>query len=520
MDNERISRRTILRTVGAGVAGTALASRTAAAQPADDEYVVGFEPGHGRAAVRGAADSIRRELDFGPIGRAISGRFPEPAREALRNNPNVRYVEENGLMQAVGQKTPYGLERIDADATIAAGETGDGVSVAILDTGIDPRHEVLAENLGEGYAAASAACTTDCGFWYGNDIAECLTEWDDDNDHGTHVAGTAGAADNGVGVLGVAPEATLHPVKVLQCDGDGTFDDVAAGIKWSADRGHDVQNLSLASATDSSVVRDAVAYAIQRNVVVVAAAGNDGPCTDCVGYPAAYDEVIAVSATDRNDDLADLSSTGPQIDIAAPGADVTSAIPRDGYAAFSGTSMAAPHVAGAAAVLIAAGVAPDDVRARLELTADDVGLEAIEQGAGRLNVADALTLEDGDDGEDESGGSEDDGNDEDGTDDGDEDNTGAEETAPSIDAFAVSSRTAGPWTRATVDWRVSDADGDLETVTVELLAGTRVVASQSTAASDSTAADSHELRTREAAETVRLTVVDAAGAETSETRSL
>ncbi|ELY61308.1 subtilisin-like serine protease [Natronococcus amylolyticus DSM 10524] len=502
MPSEDFARRTVLRGVGAGIAGTALVGQASATDVRDDEYVVGVEPDSGLEQAREAADEVRRELDFGSIGRAVSGRFSENAVEVLENNPNVRYVEPNGLMWALEQETPYGIEQVDADLAIDEGETGDGVSVAVIDTGIDAQHETLEANLGEGYATEDAACTTDCGggpFGGGNDIDDCLEEWDDDNDHGTHCAGTAGAADDGTGVLGVAPDATLHAVKVLQCDGGGTLDDIAAGIQWSADQGHDVQNMSLGSDTDSDVVRDAVQYADERGVVMVAAAGNDGPCTDCVGYPAAYDEVIAVSATDEDDDLADFSSTGPEVDIAAPGVDVLSTIPRDDYDEFSGTSMSSPHVAGAAATLIAAGTDPADVRAELTAAADDVGLDDNEQGAGRLNVADALDIEGSDD------------------DDDDEDDDDPADADPVIDTFAVERSSSGPWSNADVDWAVSHEDSALESVTTELLADSNVLESESSSVGGASAAGEHELRSRDDPDTVRLTAVDESGTAVTET---
>jgi subtilisin len=500
MSGENLSRRTVLQGIGTGVAGTALVGQVSAREGDEDEYIVGVEPDRGREQARNEAESVRRELDFGAIGRAVAGRYSEDAIENLQNNPNVRYIERNELMWALEQETPYGIEQVDADVAIDDGETGDGVSVAIIDTGIDAQHETLAANLGEGYATADADCTTDCGggpFGGGNDIDDCLEPWDDDNDHGTHCAGTAAAADDGAGVLGVAPDATLHAVKALQCDGGGTLDDIAAGIQWSADQGHDVQNMSLGSDTDSDVIHDAVQYADQQGVVMVAAAGNDGPCSDCVGYPAAYDEVIAVSATDENDNLADFSSTGPEVDVAAPGVDVLSSVPRDDYEEFSGTSMACPHVAGAAATLIAAGTDPADVRDELAAAADDIGLDDNEQGAGRLNVADALDIEDDDD-----------------DDDDDEDPIDSD---PSIETFSVETSGNGPWSSADVDWSVADADGALESVTTELLDGSSVLESESSSVDGSSASGEHDLRSRDGPDAVRLIVADEAGNETSET---
>ena len=400
-----ITRRRVLRGAGAvGVMGLVGTQSAGAEERNPDRHIVGVAPGRADVARR-EADDVRHVLDFGDIGMAVSGRYPEQALESLANNPNVRYIEENGEMHA-HQTTPYGIEITDADVAIDDGNTGDGVSVAILDTGIDAQHETLEENLGEGWATEDAAGDDDCGggppWASGNDIDECLEEWDDDNDHGSHVAGTAAAADNGDGVLGVAPDATLHAVKVLDCEGSGTFDDIAAGIEWSADQGHEVQNMSLGSDSDSEVVEDAIEYAAGEGVVMVGSAGNDGECTDCVGFPARHPEVIAVSATDENDDLADFSSTGPEVELAAPGVDTLSTIPRDDYDEFSGTSMSAPHVSGAAASVIADGTTDrEEVRSQLKESADDIGLDDNEQGAGRLNVADAVDAEEEEDDDDD-----------------------------------------------------------------------------------------------------------------------
>ncbi|EMA58112.1 subtilisin-like protease C [Halorubrum kocurii JCM 14978] len=569
------------------------------------EVNVGVRNDAGRSAAKRAAAEVKREFAFD----ALTIRVAPAAAENLENNPNVRYVEENGTMEAFEQTTPYGIETTDADLAIDDGDTGAGVDVAVIDTGIDAQHETLQANLGEGWAATDAACTTNCGGGGpggggGNDIGECLAEWDDDNDHGTHCAGTAAAADDGAGVLGVAPEATLHAVKVLACDGSGSFDDIAAGIEWSADQGHDVQSMSLGADTDSSVVGDALGYAADRGVVMVAAAGNSGPCTDCVGFPARDDRVIAVSATDETDALADFSSTGPEVELAAPGVDTLSTVPRDDYAEFSGTSMACPHVSGAAAQVIADGTTDRDaVRTALLDAADDVGLAENEQGSGRLNVADALGG--GDDGNDaptvdDLGVSEvetDDGDaefdaswavsDADGnldavdltlTDDtageteeqtsvgvsgdaasdatrlvaaGDDgsgndytvelvvtDTEGASTTdaasvteseesgdgdsAPAVDEFAVTDDSNPNWSRHTVEWTVSDADGDLATVTTEQLTGDgSVVDTVSTSVSGGSASDADDLESRRTSVAeIRLTAVDDAGNETLETKSV
>ena len=450
MARKDITRRKVLKYTGGAVGAAGLAGTATAKDHL--EVNVGYANARGRRAALEAATAVKREFSFG----ALTVTVPQEAVDGLAADRNVRYVEENGEMYAFDQTTPYGIEITDADVAIDDGNTGDGVSIAILDTGIDAQHETLEENLGEGWATDDAACTTDCGGgpFGGNDIDECLEEWDDDNDHGSHCAGTAAAADNGVGVLGVAPDATLHAVKVLDCEGGGSFSDIAAGIEWSADQGHEVQSMSLGADSDSDVVSDAIEYAVERNVVLVAAAGNDGECSDCVGFPARHEEVIAVSATDENDDLAGFSSTGPEVELAAPGVGVLSTVPRDDYTEFDGTSMACPHVSGAAATVIADGTTDREaVRAELKEAADDIGLDDNEQGAGRLNVADAVDAEEGDDDEED--------------DDDDEDENVSVATGEATDIGETSATLNGEVTElenadeADVGFEYGESDGDL-----------------------------------------------------------
>ncbi|WP_238593268.1 S8 family peptidase [Natronobacterium lacisalsi] len=386
VDESHVSRRSILQVTSGAVAGVGITGLTAADSDGLLEVNVGFENQRGRNAAVEAADEVRREFAFD----AMTITVPQEAISGLQRNPNVRYVEENGLMQAFDQVTPWGVERVGAPDAHDAGETGDGADVAILDTGIDSTHEALQDVLGEGKAfiecGERASNGPPCSV-AGNGNG-CNEPWDDDNDHGTHCAGTAVAPDDGVGVVGVATQSTLHAVKVLDCDGSGTYSDIAAGIEYTADQGWDVCSMSLGG-SQSDVVSDAVTYAYDRGVFLAAAAGNDGPCTDCVSYPAAEPEVVAVSATTDTDALADFSSTGPEIELAAPGEDVYSTVP-GGYDTFSGTSMACPHVAGAAGHLLSNDYTNEEARNRLHETAEDIGLGENEQGHGLLDVASAL----------------------------------------------------------------------------------------------------------------------------------
>ncbi len=367
-------------------------------------------------AVQTEASEVHQTIDFGRIGRAIVGTFAPESYTALNSHSDVRYVEPDGILEATGhestgtQTIPWGVDRIDADEAQHDGYTGRGADIAIIDTGIDSDHPDLQANLGEGNAyipCGMAVSGEPCALSNGN---ECLQPWDDDNDHGTHVAGTADAANNAEGVVGVSTRATLHALKALDCNGQGYYSDVAAAIAYTADQGWDVAGLSLGGDVGSQTVHDACKYAYRNGVLLVAAAGNDG-CDGCVDYPAAYPEVVAVSATTRDDTVAPFSSTGPEIELAAPGAEIYSTV-SGRYATFSGTSMAAPHVAGAGAQLMAVGFNnannvtydesgelsqdsygnPDGARSRLRQTAENIGLSANDQGYGLVDVEAALSI--------------------------------------------------------------------------------------------------------------------------------
>ncbi|WP_435358073.1 S8 family peptidase [Haloarchaeobius sp. DFWS5] len=388
--NNNHTRRTLLKTTTGALVGAGTTGLASAAPTDKVEVNVGFSGARAKSTVRGQADEVVREFGFD----AMTIRVPKKALKGLEKNPNVRYVEENGEMHAIAQTEPWGVERVDADVAHANGETGDGADIAIIDTGIDSDHPDLQANLGEGHAVTGCGDGGFTCYFYGNSN-DCYEPWDDDNDHGTHCAGIANAVNNSQDVVGVSTEATLHAVKVLDCAGSGSYSDIAAGIEYVADQGWDVASMSLGGSS-SQMVKDACVYAADRDVLLVAAAGNDGACTDCVGYPAAYPEVIAVSSTNQNDELSSFSSQGPEVEIAAPGSNITSTVP-SGTASFSGTSMACPHVAGAGAQLMSNGASASSARSTLGSTAEDIGLAENESGNGLLDVAAALGLDSSDD---------------------------------------------------------------------------------------------------------------------------
>ena len=365
------TRRDVLKATGGVFAGLGITG-LASAEPNTVEVNVGYSAASGRRAAVAEASSVVRGFNFD----AVTLRVNQNAISGLAKRPDVRYVERNGTMHALAQQLTWGVDRVDADVASANGATGSGGDIAILDTGIDSDHPDLVNNLGAGRAFVKSR----------GPYAE---NWDDDNDHGTHCAGIANGDDNSQGVRGVSTDATLHAVKVLDKRGSGSFSDIAAGVEYVADQGWDVGSMSLGASSGSQVLKDACSYADGKGVFLVAAAGNSGPCSGCVGYPAAYSECLAVSSSASDDSLSGFSSTGPEVEIIAPGTDIYSTIP-GGYDTFSGTSMATPHVAGAAGLLMANGYTNADARSRLKNTAEDIGLASNEQGAGLLDAAAAL----------------------------------------------------------------------------------------------------------------------------------
>ena len=272
----------------------------------------------------------------------------------------------------------WGIFAIGADHAWAT-TTGRGVIVAVVDSGSGP-HPDLAENLLPGRSFSGSTETIN-----GNDI--------DSSGHGSHVAGIiAAVANNGIGGSGVAPNAKILPIQVLDQAGQGDARDVAAGVRFAADNGARVINLSLGGATESSSLTQAITYANDKGVLVVAAAGNGG-AADKPKWPASLDLTLAVTAVDQANNATSFDQRGDYIDLSAPGANIVSTAKGD-YVTLSGTSMAAGFVAGAAALLFAAEprVTNAQVRDILLRTATDIGEPGrdVTFGAGLINMVAAL----------------------------------------------------------------------------------------------------------------------------------
>ena len=342
---------------------------------ADDvRVVVGFKGDADPAAVARHGGSPEVTVRS---ARAVAARIAPGRVAALRADPDVAYVEEDGVAEATKggkpststpvETTPWGITRVGGAPSPTAGA---GVDVAIVDTGIDLDHPDLAANLGTSVSIVGYTASAD-----------------DDNGHGTHVAGTVAAVDNTIGVVGVAPGATVHAVKVLDRRGSGYWTDVAAGIDWCAENGIEIVNMSLGASSAPSAVETACVAAKAAGLLLIASAGNSGDgnlATSEIGVPGAYASVVSVGATDSDDDLAYWSSTNSDVEVSAPGVSVLSTYRGGGTKTLSGTSMASPHVAGVAALYWSAAAAPknDSVRATLTSTAQDAGPAGTDAGHG------------------------------------------------------------------------------------------------------------------------------------------
>ena len=406
-------------------------------QYAPDEILVKFKPTLSEQTIKAtiAAYQSKKLKRISRIGvykiQIQKNTTLEETLYALRRNPDVEYAEPNYRAYVTETPndplfdyqyalynpgpgppgSPQGKERADIKATSAWEETkgDDDIVIAIIDTGVDLLHPDIKNKIQSG------------GYDFGDDDSDPNPDVGNTDGvaHGTHVAGIAAAeTDNGVGIAGVAWNCKILPLKAIDDQGRIYYDYIINAIIYAADLDEnndrkadvDVINLSLAGNFPAASLEDAVKYAYDKNIVIVAAAGNYEPWESSdVWYPAAYDDYcLAVAATDNNDERPSWSSFGPEVDVAAPGVDIISLVPRwfpalKGwdpdfyYAANDGTSSAAPHVAGLAALIksVKPWLTAAQIMDVIRYSADDVNFVnnlGIDNyiGYGRINTAKAL----------------------------------------------------------------------------------------------------------------------------------
>ncbi len=242
-------------------------------------------------------------------------------------------IEETLSMQEAGDRPGWNVTAFGLPASWEHTQ-GEGIKIAVLDTGCDLDHPDLKGNLLTGI----------------NIVNKKKDPWDD-NRHGTHCTGTICAEKNGLGIIGIAPKAKVMPVKVLDKRGNGNLLDVAAGIKWAIQHKADIIAMSLGSPNKAQQLRKAIQLAAKHNIPIFVAAGNAGN-TKHIFYPARYPETIAIGSIDENFQRSGFSNTGQNLDFMAPGGKILSTVPDNWYATLSGTSMACPFAVGVAALVI------------------------------------------------------------------------------------------------------------------------------------------------------------------------
>lgn len=293
---------------------------------------------------------------------AVSIEVPEKKINSLKSNPNVAHVEEDIILKVnyfndklYEQIITYPIAALNGQESWNSGLTGTGVRIAVIDSGVSRHSDLIIAG--------------------GQSFVDYTDSYYDDNAHGTHVAGIISAENNSIGIVGIAPDSRIYALKVLDSAGEGYLSDIIEAIDWSIENNMDIINMSLGTDIDSPLFKQAVDRAYSNGILVVAASGNDGVAT--VGYPAAYDSVIAVGATDPGRQLAEFSNTGPEIEVVAPGVDVISLYPDSSkpYEMMSGTSMATPYASGVLALWkqLYPNATVDELRTKLHQYVIDLG---------------------------------------------------------------------------------------------------------------------------------------------------
>ncbi|MBI4331447.1 MAG: S8 family peptidase [Chloroflexi bacterium] len=349
----------------------------AAAQSPVRTVLVSFDhqPGSQDAAIIvSLGGAVKRTYTIVPT---ILADISEGQLDRLRRLPGVLRVEDDVPVRALSEVMDWGVDRVDAEL-IHPTNKGTGIKVAVLDTGIDLSHPDLVVTGNVSFVA---------GVPTGND----------DNGHGTLVAGIIGARDNDIGTIGVAPEAALYAVKVLSSTGGGWVSDIIAGLEWATNNGMQVVNMSLGDGQWPWAGEQALTNASNAGIVLVAGAGNKGNAGGTgnnVVYPALYSTVIAVGATDEQNARLSSSGTGYGLELMAPGNNNYSTALGGGYGYLTQTSASTPHVSGVAALLLKAGFTATSARQRMRDSATDLGAAGWDpqHGQGLVNVYQALNF--------------------------------------------------------------------------------------------------------------------------------
>lgn len=405
-------RRTVLKTAGVlgaffGLNGVATANPGREPGPKKDEILVGVDDTVSNAEetvepkIPNNADIVHANETLGYVAVKFPSNANERAKENFKenvlNDRDIEYAEDNATVEAFyAPNDPrygdqYAPPQVNCEGAWETTLGDSSVTISVVDQGIQYDHPNLEGSMDDS--------VSNYGRDFAGDDGDPYPAAQDEN-HGTHVGGiAAGGTDNGTGHAGVS-NCSLLSARALDDSGGGSLSDIADAVQWSADQGAEIINMSLGGGGYSSTMDNACQYAYDAGSLPIAAAGNDYGSS--VSYPAAYDTVVAVSSLDETESLSSFSNVGPEIELAAPGSNVLSTVPWDGYDEFSGTSMASPVAAGVAGLALSAhsGLSNEGLRTHLKSTAVDVGLSGDEQGSGRVDADNAVNTAPGDGGDD------------------------------------------------------------------------------------------------------------------------
>jgi len=330
----------------------------------DATYLVSFknlERGYSKATASG---KVKFNFKHFPV---MAIKMTPLKAKLLALDPNIKFIEPDGAVK-ISEAYPWNITRINADRVQKKDITGQGIRVAIFDTGVDSTHEDL--HIAGGIS-----------------VLDGSANYADDNGHGTQVAGIIDAQYNEKGIIGASPGAELYSIKVLDKNGQGTYSQIISALDWALENNIKVVNMSFGGTQSSQALEQAMQAASDAGILLIAAAGN----SEEIQYPAKYPSVMAIGAVDRNNQKASFSATGSDLELAAPGVGVSCTLPGNQYGTMTGTSAAAPHVAAAAALVWSQnpGSSNSEIRDLLKKSARPLG-DPTAYGSGLVDVAKAL----------------------------------------------------------------------------------------------------------------------------------
>ncbi|MBO1511775.1 S8 family peptidase [Metabacillus bambusae] len=336
-------------------------------------YIILFTNSINKDLINHVDGEIIHEFETLPAATVV---LPTSKIDLLNNDPSIQFISEEQETQISQQTIDWGYTEINPTPIHQSGFTGKGKKIAVIDTGVVISHPDLKIKGGKSFV-------------------DYTTSYNDDNGHGTHVTGIINAQNNSIGTIGIAYDADIYMLKAFNNEGIGNTVDLAHAIDWAITNNMDMINLSIGFDVDDPFIRYLVKKAYQNDILIVAAAGNKGKGNDTITFPARYDEAIAVGAINENNTRASFSSTGPTLEVTAPGDEIYSTYLGNEYQYMSGTSMATPYVTGYLALFEEANpnLSNSEIRTLLHEKVVDLGTTGFDHEYGFGLISNFIDME-------------------------------------------------------------------------------------------------------------------------------